>query len=129
MPAISSLTINDGQSTPASHTFAVGTTDGQKATWLEKSAGSSLGYFRLDYSARNAKTASAADVVEVTLSLPTLSETNDVISQARRSSASLRFNFAQSATDQERKDLVAYVTNFLANSTVKAAAAAVEPFY
>jgi hypothetical protein len=129
MPAISSLSINDGQVSPVAHTFAVGSTNGQEAYWLEKSAGSSLGYYKLTYRANSAKSPSAADTVEVQLSLPTLSTADDVISQARRSSASLRFNFAQSATDQERKDLVAYVTNFLANSTVKAAASAIEPFY
>lgn len=129
MPAIANLTVNDGQATPVGHTFAVGTTDGQKATWLEKSAGSSLGYYRLTYSARAASSSSAADVVEVTLSLPSISTVDNVVSLARRSSATLRFNFAQSATDQERKDLVAYVTNFLANASVKAAAGAIEPFY
>lgn len=129
MPAIANLTIADGQASPANHTFAVSTTDGQKAKWLEKTAGSSLGYYQLTYSARSAGSPTAADVVEVGLILPTLSIDGTLISQARKSSASVRFNFAQTATDQERKDLVAYVANFMANASVKAAIPAIEPFY
>jgi hypothetical protein len=127
MPAISSLTLNDGQVSPVAHTFAVGTTDGTQAKWLEKSAGSSLGYVALTYSARYSKSPTGADIVEIGLVQPTISETDDVISLARRSSSSVRFNFAQTATDQEKKDHVAYMINFL--TAYKAYIAAVEPAY
>lgn len=128
MPAIANLTINDGQASPVAHTFAVGTTDGQQAKWVEKSAANSLGYFPLTYSVRLSKSATGANVVEIGLSTPTLdgTVTNAV---ARKSTASVRFNFSQAATQQEMKDLVAYVTNFLSNASVKAAIPALEPFY
>lgn len=127
MPAIAALTINDGQVSPAAHTFAVGTTDGIQAKWLEKSAGSSLGYIALSYSARYSKTPAGADVAEAGIVMPTISTTDDVISLARRSTCNVRFNFAQTATVQERKDLVAYLVNFL--SAYKDNVAAVEPAY
>lgn len=129
MPAISNLTINDGQATPSAHTFSVNTTDGTAARWLEKSAGISIGYMPLTMSVRMAKSPTGADVVEVTLSKPTVSTVDNVSTVAYRSSASLRFNFSQSETDQGKKDLVAYVTNFLSNAAVKAAIPALDPFY
>lgn len=128
MPAIASLSINDGQATPAAHTFAVGTTDGQAAKWIEKSAAASTGYFPLTYSVRMGKTPTAANVVEIGITMPTLDGTS-VNGVMRKSSASVRFNFAQTASQQEMKDLVAYVTNFLSNATVKAAIPALDPFY
>lgn len=128
MPAIANLSINDGQGTPASHTFAVGTTDGSSAKWLEKTAAASTGYYVLSYSIRMAKTPTAANVVEINLALPTLDGTS-LNSVMRKSTASLRFNFAQAASQQEMKDMVAYVTNFLSNATVKSAIPALEPFY
>jgi hypothetical protein len=129
MPAIATLSINDGQATPVAHSFAVNTTDGSSARWLEKTAGQSLGYYPLAMSVRMAKTATAADVVEVTLSKPTLQTVNGISTVAYKSSASVKFNFSQQETDQGKKDLVAYVTNFLANATVKAAIPALDPFY
>jgi hypothetical protein len=129
MPAIANLSINDGQATPVAHSFVVSTTDGQKATWLEKAAGNALGYLRLTFSARSASTPTAADVTEITISQPAISTVDNVTTLARRSSCSIRFNFAQSAPDAERKDLVAFASNALANASVKAASSAVEPFY
>lgn len=128
MPAIANLSINDGQSTPVAHTFAVGTTDGQNAKWLEKTAAASTGYYSLTYGVRLGKTPTAANVVEVSIIMPTLDGTslNGVM---RKSSASLRINFAQSASQQEMKDMVAYLTNFLSNVNVKAAIPNLEPFY
>jgi hypothetical protein len=38
-------------------------------------------------------------------------------------------NFAQDATDQEKKDLVAYVINHLSNATVRPSIYGQEPFY
>lgn len=129
MPAISNLTIKDGATTPADHTFAVNTTDGMSARWLEKSAGQSLGYMPLTMSVRMAKSPTAADVVEVTFTKPTISIVNGVATVAYKSSVSLRFNFSQQETDQGKKDIVAYVTNFLSNASAKAAIPALDPFY
>lgn len=129
MPAIANLTIKDGAAAPVDHTFSVNTTDGLNARWLEKSAGQSLGYIPLTMSVRMAKSPTGADVVEVTMSKPTLQTENGVASVAYRSSASLRFNFSQQETDQGKKDLVAYVTNFLSLASVKAAIPALDPFY
>lgn len=129
MPAIAALTINDGQNTPAAHSFAVGTTDGNKAQWYEKSAGVVSGYLGLSMSVRMATSATGANSVIIDFNQPILGGVAPALSVVRRSSASLRFNFAQDASDQERKDLVAYITNFLSNAGAKAAIPALEPYY
>jgi hypothetical protein len=60
---------------------------------------------------------------------PTTAVVDGVTKRVRLSSAQVTFNFAQDATDQEKKDLVAYVTNSLSNATVKPTLYNVEPFF
>ena len=129
MPTMAALSVNDGQTTPVAHTFAVGTTNGAVATWYEKLAGIALGYFRLDYEVRRAKTPSAADRAIITLVMPSVADVAGVTTKVRASSAKVEFNFAQSATQQEKKDLVAYITNTLGTAAVKAAIADLEPYF
>lgn len=129
MPAIAALTIADGQATPVNHTFSVNTTDGAKATWTDRVSGIPTGYTRFDYEVREAKQASGAHSVIISLLMPTLADIDGVMTRVRVSSASLRLNFAQDSTDAERKDLAAYATNFLNNASVKAAIPNIEPFY
>jgi len=129
MPAIAALTINDGAATPVAHTFAVGTTDGQKAVWNDRVSGIPTGYTRLDYEVREAKSSTGAHSVIISLLMPTLATIDGVQTRVRVSSAQVRFNFAQDSTDQERKDLLAYIANGLNNASVKAAIPLIEPFY
>jgi hypothetical protein len=129
MPAIAALTINDGAATPVSHTFAVQGTTGQKATWLEKSAGVSIGNIKLTDEYREAKAPTSANRRLFGYEMPTVATVNGVTTRVRVSSAQVVFNFAQDATDQEKKDLVAYVINHLSGATVRAAIWGQEPFY
>ena len=129
MPAIAALTINDGAATPAAHTFAVQGTTGQKATWLEKTAGMSIGYIRLTDEYREAKTPTGAHRRIMGYEFPVVATVNGVNTRVRVSSAQVVFNFAQDATDQEKKDAVAYVINHLSNATVRPAIWGQEPFY
>lgn len=129
MPAIAALTINDGQASPAAHTFAVVGTTGQKATWADKAAGIPVGYTKLTNEVREAKSKDGAHSVIFGIEFPTLASVNGVQTRVRVSSAQVRFNYAQDSTDQERKDLVAYVINALSNTGVKSAAIAIEPHY
>jgi len=129
MPAIAALTINDGAATPVARTFAVQGTTGQKATWLEKTAGVSIGYIKLTDEYREAKSSTGANSRLMGYELPTVATVNGVTTRVRVSSAQVRLNFAQDATDQEKKDLVAYVINHLSNATVRPAVYNQEPFY
>jgi hypothetical protein len=129
MPAIANLTINDGQAAPAAHTFSVVGTTGAKATWADKSGGIPIGYAKFTNEVREAKSSNGAHSVIYGYELPTMGTVNGVSQRVRVSSAQVRLNYAQDSTDQERKDLVAYVINSLSNATVKAAAIGIEPHY
>lgn len=129
MPAIAALTVNDGLASPAAHTFAVVGTTGQKATWADKASGIPTGYIKITNEVREAKSANGAHSVIFGYEMPTLATVNGVSTRARVSSAQVRFNFAQDSTDQERKDLVAYVLNSLGVTSVKQAAYNIEPHY
>lgn len=129
MPAIAALSINDGQASPAAHTFAVNGTSGLLATWLEKAAGSPNGYFRLTHEVREAKSTTGAHRVIVSLNMPTVATVDGVITKVRNSSAQVVFNFAQDSTLAERKDLLAYIYNVLGNATMKPAIYDIEPTF
>ncbi len=129
MPSIANLTIADGAATPVNHTFSVVNVDASKAYWAEKTAGIAIGYIRMTHEVRQPKTDSAAQRVILGYEQPTTAVVDGVTKRVRLSSAQVTFNFAQDATDQEKKDLVAYVTNSLSNATVKPTLYNVEPFF
>jgi len=129
MPVRAALTINDGQATPAAHTFAVAGEQGSAALWQDKTGGIAAGFINLTHEYRPAKSATGANSVIYALTQPTLGTVNGVTQKVRTSSAQVRFNFAQDATDQERKDLVAYTINILSNATYRAATWGLEPTY
>lgn len=129
MPQIAALTIADGLATPANHTFAVVTTTGAKATWADKSAGIPAGYTKITHEVREATSKTGAHRVILGYEMPTMGTVNGLSQRVRVSSAQVVLNFAQDSTDQERKDLTAYVVNSMSNATVKPAIPAIEPFY
>jgi hypothetical protein len=129
MPAIAALTINDGAATPVARTFAVQGTNGLKATWLEKTAGVSVGYIKMTDEFREAKSSTGANSRVLGFEYPTVAVVNGVTTRVRVSSGQVRLNYAQDATDQEKKDLLAYMTNALSNAIMKPAIWGQEPFY
>lgn len=129
MPAIAALTINDGQASPAAHTFGVIGVNGNKATWADKSGGIPVGYVKFTHEYREAQSKTSAHSQILGYELPTLGTVNGVTTRVRVSSAQVRFNYAQDSTDQERKDAVAYVINALSLASVKTAAINIEPHY
>jgi hypothetical protein len=118
---MAALSINDGLATPGAHTFAVDTTNGRKASWNEKTAGVAVGYFPLSHEYRPATTPTGANRVLINLSTPRVATVDGTQKRVSVSSAQVVFNFAQDATLQERKDLLAYISNYLADATAKAA--------
>lgn len=129
MPAIATLAINDGAATPVAHQFVPVTTDGSTARWADKLAALPIGYNVITDEVRQPGNATAAYRRLVGFSFPVLATVNGVSTKVRTSSAQVIFNFAQDSTDQERKDAVAFVSNFLSNATVKPAIQNIEPFY
>jgi hypothetical protein len=129
MPQIAALTINDGATTPAAHTFAVIGTTGTKATWADKVSGIPAGYVRMTHEVREAKSAAGAHSVIYGFEQPTLATVDGQQKRVRVSSAQVRFNFAQDSTDQERKDLVAFILIGIGGAVMKPATYNIEPTY
>lgn len=129
MPAIATLSINDGLATPVAHSFVPVTTDGSTAKWADKVAALPIGYNVITDEVRQPGSTTAAYRRLTGFSFPVLATVNGVNTKVRTSSAQVIFNFAQDSTDQERKDALAYVSNYLQNATVKAAVQNIEPFY
>lgn len=129
MPAIAAISINDGQSTPVSHTFSPVTTNGAKAEWADRSPASPAGFLGISHEVRRPATASAAQRVIIGFNIPVMETVNGVATVTRFSSAKLEMNFANLSTEQERKDLLAYVKNFLTNASVATSVTDLEPFY
>lgn len=129
MPAISDKLLNDGAASPVSHTFSVVSTDGSRGQWAERSSGKLNAFFTLYHEVKAPSTPKGAYQLKAGMNMPTLETVSGVQVVTRNSSFLLTFNFSPESTEAERKDLLAYATNFLANADVKTSAAKVEPFY
>lgn len=129
MPAIAALTLADGQATPVNHTFNVGTTNGSKAEWQERSSSLPAGYFVITDEVRKPASPGAAYRRIIGFNIPVTATVDGSLKVVRFNSGQVILNFSESSTEQERKDQLAYMTNFLLNASVKAAVPALEPFY
>lgn len=129
MPAIAALTINDGATTPVAHVFNVVTTTGSKAEWADRSPGVPAGYLKFQHQVE--QPAGQRTVYRITIGAhnPVMATVDGVPTVVRYSSAQVTLNLAPDSSLQERKDLLAYVTNFLANASVKTSVENIEPFY
>lgn len=129
MPAITALTINDGQVAPVAHTFNPVTTDGSRAEWAERSGASPAGFFALSHEVRKPGTPAAAHRVVIGLNVPVMATVNGVPTVVRNSSAQVILNLSNQSSEQERKDLLAYVKNILSNTSVATTVHNIEPFW
>lgn len=129
MPAIAALTINDGAATPVAHTFSVVSTDGKKAQWADRTSNTIIGNRTITDEVRVPNGTGTAYRRLIGFSTPTEALVDGTYKVVRVGSAQVIFNFAPDSTNQERVDQLAYVANYLANASVKAAVPALEPFY
>jgi hypothetical protein len=129
MPAIAAITLADGQSAPVNHAFSPVTTDGAKATWADRSPGAPSGYLVINHEVRQPAQSGAAYRVLAGFNIPVMATVDGVPTVVRNSSASIAFNFSASSTEQERKDMLAFVSNYLTKADVKTSITNIEPFY
>ncbi len=126
MGAIASISLADGQASPVSHTFNVqnGQQADEPARWLEKTAGSYAGFLRLAALVRRS-TANRSTKVIYKVDLPTLAVIGTAANGvqplptvAYTVSAEVTFTLPDACSDANRKDILAYVKNLLANAAV-----------
>lgn len=129
MPALAALSINDGQSTPVAHSYAPVTTDGSRAGWADRSPTIPSGYRTISHEVLPPSGSRTVNKITVGFMIPVVQTVNGVDTVTRYSSAQVVLNIHPDSLLQERKDLLAYVANFLNDATVKTSVQNIEPFY
>lgn len=129
MPAIGTITVNDGATTPIQHSFSPQTTDGRSAQLLNRTAAIPRGYEKLETDVRLAQSATGANKVSLKLTLPVVQAVNGVNTVVRQSQVEVVFYLSQDSTAQERKDARVLMANLLAHANVQTMIENVEPQY
>lgn len=146
MPAQAALTINDGQSTPAAHTFnPIGIQPvANLASYVDRSSGQAIGFGRVSLSlrepviAKNGTQSAASRLYKVTavINIPQLETLGTADSGltppptlAYTTAARMEFMIPERASLQNRKDILAYAKNLLAQSVVTSLVQDLEPVF
>lgn len=125
MTVFANVVLNDGKETPVAHTFKTKSNDNRTTVWEDRVAGVPIGYPRMVLTTQD------TDIIRkvaINFSIPTL----EAVSGANASGftppqkvayvhrCELVFKLPQRGTEQERKDILAYVKNFLSSAAVAA---------
>lgn len=146
MPALAAITINDGQTTPVAHTFNPAGADKNGANFLfDRSSGIAIGFGKVGLSlreplpARNGTESKASRVFKAVISvdIPTLESTSAATgtgiapapTKAYATVVRMEFLLPERSTLQNRKDILAYARNILANANVTALVQDLESLY
>ncbi len=133
MPAIGTITINNGAATPVAHNFDPVNINGDVAYWADRSGGVPSGYPKIDLSMRDPSTAARVYRVQGDVILPTVADgSNPAVAAGTvlyETRAQFTFFLPERSTLQERKDILAYVKNYLAHAVVTAVVQNLEHVY
>lgn len=129
MPAIATLSINDGLAVPVAHSFAPVSTTGQKAKFADRSPTIPAGYRTISHEVAEPNGNRTVNKITMGFVNPTVATVDGSDTVVRYSSAQVVLNIHPDSTLQERKDLLAYVANSLDLASVKTSVENLEPFY
>lgn len=131
MTAIAPVVIKDGTATPADHTFAPVNIDAAGvAKWADRSGGISVGFPTLTFSLKNPSQGSKNYKLTAKVALPILEQTSPSTSTGIQPAPTVAYTMLanvemvlpERSTVLDRKNLIAYLKNYLANATVIQAA-------
>ena len=129
MPAIATLTINDGNATPVAHTFAPQSTTGARAQWADRSPTIPAGFRTISHELAEPNGNRTVNKVTMGFVCPVVATVDGSDTVVRYNSGQLVLNIHPQSTLQERKDLYAYMANSMANGSIKTSVENLEPFY
>lgn len=138
MTAIAALTLADGQATPVNHTFSpVGIDSASIAKWADRSGGIALGFPTVTFSIRQPSKASRNYKVTAKVVTPVLEVTSPSTATGIQPAptkaydllVSMDFVLPERSTQAQRKDLLAFVKNYLASSVITSAVQDFEAVY
>lgn len=137
MPQIGNLVLADGQSTPANKTFEPfqPQTGDKPAEWWEKSSDTITGFRRITASLN--RNDNNAVKVKITISDPVLSVTapssgtgiQPKPTVSYRTFCAMEFTLPTACTLQNRKDILAYAKNLLANAVTSGMVVDLQPVF
>jgi len=131
MTAIAALTLANGESTPANKTFNPVSIDAAGvARWADRSGGIALGYPVVTFALKSPSKTSRAYKVTAKVQLPVLEQTSASTASGIQPAPTLAYNLLanvemvlpERSTLAQRKDMLAFLRNYLANATVITAA-------
>lgn len=138
MSAIAALTLNDGAGTPVSHTFAPVNIDAMGvAKWADRVGGIALGYPVVTQLMRQPNKASRNYKLSCKVICPTLEVTSPSTGSGIQPAptkaydvfATVEMVLPERSTKQQRKDMLAFLKNYLANAVITAAVEDFESVY
>lgn len=142
MPQLATLTVNDGATTPVAHSFTPTDVQSGLATWHDRSGGVVVGFPRITAQLK-LPTSNSVDGknqnarVQVKVVMPVLEQTSAStgtgIQPAPTKGYDMTFNgefvLPVRSTLQDRKHIIAYAKNFLAQALVTALVQDLESIY
>lgn len=128
MPSLANIVINDGATTPVAHTFAPVSQSGTGAVLADRSGGISVGYPTFEINTSLPSKTSRLYKTRLKIALPVLENvTNSTISGIAPAptlsytmTADMTFFMPERSNLQNRKDIIAFAKNALANALVSA---------
>lgn len=129
MPAITSISLADGQDTPVNKTFEVVTAQqgaDAPAVWAERSGGTFASFKNMTMSVRRAQNSTSTKVV-LRIKDPTVDSVTGAVKF--NTLVAIDFTLPDSANLQNRKDILAYAKNLLSDAVVADAVHNMSPAY
>jgi len=126
MPAIASITINDGATTPVAHTFTPSGIEGVVAKYDDRSGGVAVGYPKISISSALPGKTSRNYKVRVKVVLPVLETQSGSASNGFAPAPTKAYDLIydgtftcpERSTLQNRKDIFAFVKNLFAQTVM-----------
>lgn len=129
MPALASITVNDGATTPVEHVFTEETTNGRLASWNNEAAATLAGRERLTVEVVRPQSASGAYRHSTTMLFPVLATVDGVQKVVRFIKADVTLHASQESTEQEKKDAITMLANLLDNASFKTSVQKMQPYF
>lgn len=138
MTAIAALTLADGQATPVNHTFSPDGIDSNLvAKWSDRVGGIAIGFPVVTFSRRAPNKGSRNYKVTAKVVFPVLEVTSPSTSTGIQPAptkaydllASVDFVLPERSTQAQRKDLLAFLKNYLASAVITSAVNDFEAVY
>jgi hypothetical protein len=134
MATFAPIVLQDGQATPANHTFALGYRRDNEMGWTDRSAGVLAGFRTVSLQTRPATANNAGTRVSVKVKDPRLANVgvasngvSPVAAKAYETIAELSFMLPAGSDLQARKDIYAYLFSLLYNDQIRDAIVELAP--